>query len=602
MSFKGYIKENLPWIRSIYRKRLAPINLIHNIFDKPVVILLYHRVNYLNRDLFNINVTPDNFERHIRILKNHYNVITFNDLKRNDIKKPSVIITFDDGYYDNYKYAFPILKKYQVPATIFITSGGVDTGKEFWWDRLETVLFENKNLRESIELDILNQRHIFDVSDDKKRLHSFYTLHHMLFSLHPNERDMMLDRWYESYGLKVNPNNRTMTSSELIELYQSQLVTLGAHTIHHPALKQISREEQIQEIQSSKLFLENLLHTDIDIFAYPFGHKESFDQVTEQIVQDLGFTYSVSTKRAQLHSNTNPFSIPRFGIEDWSEDEFIRQMKLVWFENYGIFIMLTISEIQDHLYIMLKEFDSFCKENDIKYSLSGGSLLGAIRHKGFIPWDDDIDICLSRPDYEKLITIFPKVFHSNYLLRSIERNNSKYPFARLEKLDIKIEDEYSNANQFLFMDIMPVDGLPNDKNEVVSIYKKRKVYSKMLELCDAKLGHGKSFSRAFIKSILIIFAKCVGYKYWAHKLDQLAKQYDYNTSDYVGAITGGVYGEAECMVKVAFEKRVPIEFRDLKLEVFSCYDTYLSNLYGRNYMEIPPEGKRKISSIRAYEI
>ena len=59
MSFKGYIKENLPWIRSIYRKRLAPINLIHNIFDKPVVVLLYHRVNHLNRDLFNISNSID---------------------------------------------------------------------------------------------------------------------------------------------------------------------------------------------------------------------------------------------------------------------------------------------------------------------------------------------------------------------------------------------------------------------------------------------------------------------------------------------------------------------------------------------------------------
>ena len=103
MDFKNYIKAKMPWTRSIYRKRKAPFNLIHNIIDKPVVILLYHRINNTNYDLFNINVTPDNFDKHIKHLKEQYNVISFEDLKYKSIKEPSVIITFDDGYFDNYK-------------------------------------------------------------------------------------------------------------------------------------------------------------------------------------------------------------------------------------------------------------------------------------------------------------------------------------------------------------------------------------------------------------------------------------------------------------------------------------------------------------------
>ena len=263
--------------------------------------------------------------------------------------------------------------------------------------------------------------------------------------------------------------------------------------------------------------------------------------------------------------------------------------------------MLTIEEIQSHLYIMLKEFDSFCKENDIKYSLSGGSLLGAIRHHDFIPWDDDIDVCMSRSDYDRLVSIFPTVLNELYVLKSVERKNSIYPFARLEKLDINIEDAYSNSNKYLFMDIMPVDGLPDDLNQVSSIYKKRKVYSKMLELCDAKLGKGKTLWRAVVKSCLIFIAKLFGSSYWSRNLDILAKKYDYKKSKYVGAITGGVYVVKERMIKSDFEKRVLVSFKDLKLEVFSCYDSYLSNLYGADYMQIPPVEKRKISTIKAFK-
>ena len=154
----------------------------------------------------------------------------------------------------------------------------------------------------------------------------------------------------------------------------------------------------------------------------------------------------------------------------------------------------------------------------------------------------------------------------------------------------------------LWIDILPVDGLPQNNNDLKKIYTLVKFYRKLLMLNFANIGEGKTLLKQAFKPLFILFAKFIGVNRCITEIEKIAKAYDYDKSDYVGAITGGVYGEAECMVKDAFEKRVPIEFRDLKLEVFSCYDTYLSNLYGRNYMEIPPEGKRKISSIRAYEI
>lgn len=333
MDFKNYIKAKMPWTRSIYRKRKAPFNLIHNIIDKPVVILLYHRINNTNYNLFNINVTPDNFDKHIKHLKEQYNVISFEDLKYKSIKEPSVIITFDDGYFDNYKNAFPILKKYNIPATIFVTTSGIDSIKEFWWDRLETIFFKNQKLFDSISFDIFNQTYLFDVSSKLVRQKSFYAAHKLLFNLKPDYRDQILNNFYDKYSLEPNIENRTMSSSELLEIYNSKLITIGAHTINHPALKLLSYNEQYNEIQSSKLFLEKLLGTNIDLFAYPFGHKHSFDKVTEEIVEALGFSFSVSTNRAQVHTNTNCFSLPRFGVENWSEMEFHKQMKLVWFEN-----------------------------------------------------------------------------------------------------------------------------------------------------------------------------------------------------------------------------------------------------------------------------
>ena len=92
---------------------------------------------------------------------------------------------------------------------------------------------------------------------------------------------------------------------------------------------------------------------------------------------------------------------------------------------------------------ILINFDRFCKKNKLRYYLAGGTLLGAIRHKGFIPWDDDIDVCMPRPDFEKLIKIFPDKYENKYILKSIKRDNFLYPFAKIINNKTKIDCEYT---------------------------------------------------------------------------------------------------------------------------------------------------------------
>ena len=144
--------------------------------------------------------------------------------------------------------------------------------------------------------------------------------------------------------------------------------------------------------------------------------------------------------------------------------------------------MLTISEIQDHLYIMLKEFDSFCKENDIKYSLSGGSLLGAIRHKGFIPWDDDIDVAMPRPDFEKFIEIAPSFLPDSTFLSTYKRGKEHATLvAQLFGKEKKflLNNAAKKVPTAAWVDILAIDGAPG-KGIKRKLFGIRYLYYRML--------------------------------------------------------------------------------------------------------------------------
>lgn len=261
---------------------------------------------------------------------------------------------------------------------------------------------------------------------------------------------------------------------------------------------------------------------------------------------------------------------------------------------------LTLAEIKNIETNILLNFDAFCKKNQLRYYLSGGTLLGAVRHKGFIPWDDDIDVCMPRTDYERLLKIYPNK-QQHYSLRAKKLGNFTAPFAKLVDTHTRIDSQYSadDNNSQLWIDIFPIDGLPESLDEVRKIYKACSFYRRMFLLTEAKLGEGKTTFHKYSKYVLKPLSNLYGKKRCVEKIEQIAQTYPYATSKYVGAITWGLYGEGERMRKSEFEKPVEVEFEGHKFPAFSCWNSYLRGLYG-DYMQLPPVEQRKTHDMTIY--
>lgn len=176
MSIKKLVKDIFPCAPAIYHEMQKEYRMIYNLLDRPIIILLYHRVAELETDPQMLAVSPENFSKHMKFLKKNYDVLRFED-DWEKVKSPSVVVTFDDGYVDNLINAKPILEQYDVSATIFVATGNIGNNKEFWWDDVERIILLNDHLPDTFTLCWKQKQLVFDFSSEIKKYDSYRKLH-----------------------------------------------------------------------------------------------------------------------------------------------------------------------------------------------------------------------------------------------------------------------------------------------------------------------------------------------------------------------------------------------------------------------------------------
>lgn len=239
---------------------------------------------------------------------------------------------------------------------------------------------------------------------------------------------------------------------------------------------------------------------------------------------------------------------------------------------------------------VLSVVHEFCTQNNIKYSLGCGTLLGAVRHKGYIPWDDDIDIYMLRNDYNRFIKIFP-IIYKNIKVASLERDK-QWPRAYSQAYDDRtiMQDGANDYQVGVGIDIFPIDYVPEDESDWHSFNNKRKFLQNLYDM--KSIGFSKK--RGLAKNLLLVFFKLIllpiSLRSIGEKVNKHARSLENCQSKYVFENSQGV-GLKNRFDVALFDDIIEIPFEDRMFMSFSNFNNYLSNSYG-DYMQLPPVEKR----------
>lgn len=302
--------------RIVYIFRYFYRKLYHN----PIKILYTHRIIDIDDELYSLlkdldYLTIDEFKRRIEYLYRHYRFISLRQAldyrEKGNCPANCVVLTFDDGYKCLYKKALPVLRKYKIPATVFVSTGPISDGSILWYDQLLYMIGKAEVGEFSLPF-IPGKTYKVNTDADKKEV--FCELVQHLKRIEFSEMEQKLEIIREK--LKINKeelskNELMLTWNEIKEMKETGLISFGAHTVHHPILTKMNIENAKYEIRESKRVMEEKLGLAVEQFAYPNG---DYNTKIENIVKSSGYACACTTMEENGNTEFNPFTLGRGGF------------------------------------------------------------------------------------------------------------------------------------------------------------------------------------------------------------------------------------------------------------------------------------------------
>lgn len=286
--------------------------------QKSVLILMYHRVN-ANPDCLGLTITPELFSQQLHYIKEHYDVISLSEavtqISSQNVQSNRCVITFDDGYRDNYEVAAPLLTEHNMPATIFITYDAIQNG-HFGWGEFDRALLTTAR-------DFLDLQHFglgqYPLVNSVERDFAVTTLHRLLKQRPDSEKLAVMEYVVAGYGGGGGTDGvRTMMNwEEVIKLASVGLVTIGAHTISHPILSRVPLAQARREVVEGKRLIEQSLGRSVHHFAYPNGQPSDIGHAVVEMIKPAGYQSACTTIEGLNPVGSDPFYLRRINVTSY---------------------------------------------------------------------------------------------------------------------------------------------------------------------------------------------------------------------------------------------------------------------------------------------